>query len=59
MRFEVSEDRPGHWSWILRGSFGELIARSHADYPSRIQASAAATAFAQMVTKACQQMQRR
>lgn len=59
MQFEVIEDGPGQWSWTLRGSYGEMIARSPAGYPSQIQASAAATAFARMVAKASTQMHRR
>lgn len=59
MRFEVSEERPGHWSWTLRGNAGEMIARSPANFPSQVQASAAATAFARMVAKACDQMRGR
>jgi uncharacterized protein YegP (UPF0339 family) len=56
MQFEVSEERPGKWSWTLRGSSGETIARSPVGYPSQVQASAAATAFARMVAKASAQM---
>lgn len=52
MQFEVSEERPGLWSWTLRGSRGETVARSPVGYPSQVQASAAATAFARMVAKA-------
>ena len=59
MQFEVSEERPGLWLWILRGAVGETIARSRAGYPSQIQASAAATAFARMVAKAGSQVYRR
>lgn len=59
MQFEVSEERPGLWSWTLRGSYGETIARSHAGYPSQVQASAAATAFARMVARAAVQTQKR
>lgn len=56
MQFEVSEERPGQWSWTLRGTRGETIARSPVGYPSQVQASAAATAFARMVAKASAHM---
>lgn len=56
MQFEVNEERPGQWSWTLRSSRGETIARSPVGYPSQVQASAAATAFARMVAKASAQM---
>ena len=49
MQFEVSEELPGLWSWTLRGSRGETIARSPAGFPSQVQA---ATAFARMVARA-------
>ncbi len=52
MQFELSEEKPGQWCWILRGSYGETVARSPAGYPSKVQASAAATAFARMVARA-------
>lgn len=58
MQFEVSEERPGLWSWTLRGARGETIARSPAGFPSQVQASAAATAFARMVARASTQMRR-
>lgn len=56
MRFDVIEDRPGLWSWALLGSYGETIARSPRGYPTQVQASAAATAFAQLVARASAQM---
>lgn len=59
MQFEVSEERPGKWSWTLRGLQGETVARSPVGYPSQVQASAAATAFARMVAKASTQMKAR
>lgn len=58
MQFDMIEERPGEWCWTLRGTSGETIARSRAGYPSEVQASAAATAFARMVAKACQRIGR-
>lgn len=52
MQFTVRRTSGSRWSWTLLGIRGELIATSEADFPSQVQASAAAFAFAQMVQKA-------
>lgn len=52
MQFTVCESTGSRWSWTLLGSRGELVASSDGDFPSQVQASAAALAFAQLVQKA-------
>lgn len=52
MEFLVEQDRPGRWKWRLIGRRGMTIMRSDEYYMSCVQAAAAATAFARMVTQA-------
>ena len=51
MRFQIREaDR--HWSWTLVNETEEIVAGSPHAFPSAAQASAAALAFAQLVSRA-------
>ncbi|WP_245259609.1 hypothetical protein [Methylobacterium sp. 10] len=58
MHFDVLEERVGRWGWSLRDAYGQEVARSPMPYPSRVQASAAALAFSQLVAYAGKQMRR-
>jgi hypothetical protein len=52
MRFLVSRTTGNRWGWSLVGLAGETLASSKQDFPSEIQASAAAVAFSQLVGRA-------
>jgi hypothetical protein len=52
MRFLVSRTSGNRWGWSLVGMAGETLAASKQDFPSEVQASAAAVAFSQLVGKA-------
>jgi hypothetical protein len=52
MRFLVSRTTGNRWGWSLLGMAGETLASSQQDFPSEVQASAAAVAFSQLVGKA-------
>jgi hypothetical protein len=52
MQFTVGMTTGSRWGWTLIGTRGEPVASSEADFPSQVQASAAAVAFAQLVQKA-------
>lgn len=52
MQFTVNKTTGSRWSWTLFGMRGETVASSTDDFPSQVQASAAAVAFAQLVQKA-------
>lgn len=52
MQFTVSKTTGSRWSWTLLGMRGEMVATSDGDFPSQVQASAAAVAFAQLVQRA-------
>ncbi|CAA2105754.1 hypothetical protein MBUL_03350 [Methylobacterium bullatum] len=58
MHFDVLEERVGRWGWSLRDAYGQEVAHSPMPYPSRVQASAAALAFSQLVAYAGKQMRR-
>ncbi|WP_019905874.1 hypothetical protein [Methylobacterium sp. 77] len=58
MHFDVMEERLGRWGWSLRDAYGQEIAHSLMPYASRVQASAAALAFSQLVACAGKQMRR-
>lgn len=59
MHFALNQNGPGQWAWCLRDTAGGEIARSSVAYPSEVQASAAAMAFAQMVAQAGRQIRQR
>lgn len=40
------------WSWVLLNEAAETVAESHRTFPSAAQASAAALAFAHLVSRA-------
>jgi hypothetical protein len=52
MRFLVSRTTENRWGWSLVGLSGETLASSKQDFPSEIQASAAAVAFSQLMGRA-------
>lgn len=52
MRFLVSRTTTNRWGWSLVGFAGEILASSKQDFPTEVQASAAAVAFSQLVGKA-------
>lgn len=52
MQFTVSRTTGSRWIWTLFGIRGERVAASDVDFPTEVQASAAAVAFAQLVRKA-------
>lgn len=52
MRFLVSRTNENRWGWSLLGLAGETLASSQQDFPTQVQASAAAVAFSQLVGKA-------
>lgn len=58
MHFDLLEERAGRWGWSLRDAYGQEVAHSPMPYPSRVQASAAALAFSQLVAYAGKQMRR-
>lgn len=58
MHFALKQNGPGQWAWCLHDPSGGEVARSPVAYPSEVQASAAAMAFARMVAQAGRQIRR-
>lgn len=56
VHFDLLERESSSWGWALRNAYGEEVAQSHIDYPSRVQASAAAVAFSRLVAEAGRQV---
>ena len=52
MQFEVRERSRSLWSWVLVNETDEPVLESRRSFPSRAQATAAALAFSQLVSRA-------